>query len=88
MYDVEKGKKCYQPASGNEELQKLFREYGADDITFEKDGAVVYSLLEIQEDDVLKVNFAASAKEDVTVKGSYLYRLSTQKINSLQYSRE
>lgn len=88
LYDVEKGKKCYQPASGNEELQKLFREYGADDITFEKDGAVVYSLLEIQEDDVLKVNFAASAKDDVTVKGSYLYRLSTQKINSLQYSRE
>lgn len=88
LYDVEKGKKCYQPASGNEELQKIFQKYGADDIAFEKDGAVVYSLLEIQEDDVLKVNFAASAKDDVTVKGSYLYRLSTQKINSLQYSRE
>ena len=49
-------------AEGNEALQKVFKEYGADDIKFEKNGAVVYSLMEITGDDVLKVNFAASAK--------------------------
>ena len=88
LYDVKKQKLCYQPAEGNEALQKVFKEYGADDIKFEKNGAVVYSLMEITGDDVLKVNFAASAKDEISVKGTYQYRLSTGNVTSLQYSRE
>lgn len=88
LYDVKKQKLCYRPAEGNEALQKVFEEYGADDIKFEKNGAVVYSLMEITGDDVLKVNFAASAKDDISVKGTYQYRLSTGNVTSLQYSRE
>ena len=88
LYDVKKQRLCYQPAEGNEVLQKIFKEYGADDIQFEKNGAVVYSLLEITGDDILKVNFAASAKDDISVKGTYQYRLSTGNVTSLQYSRE
>lgn len=88
LYDVKKQKLCYRPAEGNEALQKVFKEYGADDIKFEKNGAVVYSLMEITGDDVLKVNFAASAKDDISVKGTYQYRLSTGNVTSLQYSRE
>ncbi|WP_455056518.1 M56 family metallopeptidase [Jutongia sp.] len=88
LYDVKKQRLCYQPAEGNEALQKVFKEYGADDIQFEKNGAVVYSLMEITGDDVLKVNFAASAKDDISVKGTYQYHLPTGNVTSLQYSRE
>ena len=80
---MKKQKLCYRPAEGNEALQKVFKEYGADDIKFEKNGAVVYSLMEITGDDVLKVNF-----DDISVKGTYQYRLSTGNVTSLQYSRE
>ena len=89
LYDIKEQRLCYRPQNGNEALQKIFRKYGAsDDITFEKNGAVVYSLMEIDDNDTLKVNFAASAKDDVAVKGTYLYSLSSGEETSLQYSRE
>lgn len=89
LYDIENGRLCYRPQSGNEALQNIFKKYGASkDVSFEKDGAVVYSLMEIDQDDVLKINFAASAKDDVAVKGTYRYSLSSGEETSLQYSRE
>lgn len=89
LYDVKDGRMCYRPQNGNEALQKIFKKYGAsDDITFEKNGAVVYSLMEIDDNDTLKINFAASAKDDVAVKGTYLYSLSSGEETSLQYSCE
>lgn len=89
LYDIKEQRLCYRPQNGNEALQKIFQKYGAsDDITFEKNGAVVYSLMEIDDNDKLKVNFAASAKDDVAVKGTYLYSLSSGEETSLQYSRE
>ena len=89
LYDVKNGRLCYRPQNGNEALQKIFKKYGAsDDITFEKNGAVVYSLMEMDDNETLKINFAASAKDDVAVKGTYVYNLSSGEETSLQYSRE
>ena len=89
LYDVKDATMCYRPQNGNEALQKIFQKYGAsDDITLEKNGAVVYSLMEIADNDTLKINFAASAEDNVAVKGTYLYSLSSGEVTSLQYSRE
>ena len=89
LYDVKDATMCYRPQNGNEALQKIFQKYGAsDDITLKKNGAVVYSLMEIVDNDTLKINFAASAEDNVAVKGTYLYSLSSGEVTSLQYSRE
>jgi beta-lactamase regulating signal transducer with metallopeptidase domain len=88
LFDVEETKICYRQEDGNQGLQKLFRKYGEDEIAFDDNGAVVYSLMEISGEDTLKINFAASAKDDVTLRGSYLYSMSNEKADSLQYTRE
>jgi hypothetical protein len=87
LFDVEETKICYRQEDGNSGLQKLFNKYGEDEITFADDGAVVYSLMEISGEDTLKINFAASAENEITVRGSYLYSMSTEKATSLQYTR-
>lgn len=88
LYDVKTAKLFYRQEDGNQGLQKLFQQYGEDEIRFADDGAVIYSLMEISGEDTLKINFAASAEAEVTVRGTYLYRLSKEKAYSLQYTRE
>lgn len=87
LFDVENTKIYYRQEDGNQVLQKLFQKYGDDEIEFDDNGAVVYSLMEISGEDSLKINFAASAKNDITLRGTYLYSISKQKADSLQYTR-
>jgi predicted HAD superfamily phosphohydrolase YqeG len=87
LFDVENTKIYYRQEDGNQVLQKLFQKYGDDEIEFDDNGAVVYSLMEISGEDSLKINFAASAKKDITLRGTYLYSISKQKADSLQYTR-
>ena len=88
LYDVQAKEKLYQQEDGNQTLQRLFEKYNGDEITFDDDGAVIYSLMEISGGDTLKINFAAYAKGEVRVKGSYLYRLSTGQATQLQFTQE
>lgn len=88
LYDINSASLCHRQEDGNSELQKLFKKYGDKEIQFGDDGTVVYSLMEITEEDTLKINFAASAQGGVTVRGTYLYDMSDKRANSLQYTRE
>lgn len=88
LYDINNAVLCYRQEDGNSELQKLFKKYGDKEIQFSDDGTVVYSLMEIAGGDILKINFAASAQEGITVRGTYLYDMSAKRANSLQYTRE
>lgn len=49
---------------------------------------MVYSLMEMMDEDILKISFAANADGGVTVKGSYVCRVSTGKVSDLQYTQE
>ena len=88
LFDLKQGRLCYKPKDGNKILIDLFKKYGADDVTFDKDGEAVYSLMEIEGDNQLKINFAANARNDITVKGTFQYNMSQGIETSLQYSKE
>lgn len=87
LYDMDSRKACYQQEDGNRVLQEIFEKYNGKDITFDKDDAVVYRLMEISGDDTLKVTFAADTREGVTVQGTFLYKLSTKELSGLQFSQ-
>ncbi len=87
VYDLERGRICYRQGDGNEPLRKVFKKYNGGEITFEENGAVVYSLMDITGDDTLKVNFAANADGGVTVQGTFLYKMSAKETSGLQFSR-
>lgn len=88
IYDVKQKKEFYRQEDGNKILGKVFQKYNGKEITFEEGGMVVYSLMEMMDEDILKISFAANADGGVTVKGSYVCRVSTGKVSDLQYTQE
>lgn len=88
IYDVEKRKMYYQQRDGNEVLKKVLEGFNETDIAFAEDGMAVYSMMEIQDNNVLKIGFAANTEGDMAVRGSYLHNVSTGRNSDLQFSQE
>lgn len=86
LYDTKTKNVCYRHEDGTETLRAIFEQYRESDITFEEGGAVIYELEE-KNDNVLKINFAVEADNDLTLKGSYHYNIVKKEASDLSYSR-
>lgn len=85
VYDVVKKSVYYRHEDGTKQLADVFKQYG-EDITFEENGTVIYSLT-AKEGDVLRINFAANADKGITVNGNYDYDVVKQTTSNLAFNR-
>jgi hypothetical protein len=76
----------YRHEDGATELAAVFQQYQESEVTFEEGGAVIYDLAE-KKDDILTINFAANADNNITVKGSYEYDVAKKTASNLSFSR-
>ncbi len=88
VYDTKSRETLYQQEDGSQVLGDTFRQYNGKEISFDEGGVVVYSLMEMADDDTLSVSFAAEADGGLTVKGSYQYVISTGRTKNLEYSQD
>jgi hypothetical protein len=86
LYDTKRKKVYYQHEDGTSQLAAVFAQYQEGEITFEENGAVVYSLAE-KAGDVLTINFAAEADGGVAIKGSYDYDVVKRTASNLSFNR-
>lgn len=86
IYDTKQKTVYYQHEDGTEQLAAVFKQYREEDISFEENDAVIYSLAE-KSGDTLKINFAAQADNAVTVKGSYCYDVVKRQLSNLTFNR-
>lgn len=88
VFDTKLKEIYYKQEDGNSALSSVFDCYNGNqnDIAFNKDDLVVYTLQE-KENDVLKIGFAANAKDNVVVKGSYKYDVEKKNQYDFNYSQ-
>lgn len=88
VFDTKLKEIYYKQEDGNSALSSVFDRYNGNqnDIAFNKDDLVVYTLQE-KENDVLKIGFAANAKDNVVVKGSYKYDVEKKNQYDFNYSQ-
>lgn len=88
VFDTKLKEIYYKQEDGNSALSSVFDRYNGNqnDIAFNKDDLVVYTLQE-KENDVLKIGFAANAKDNVVVKGSYKYDIEKKNQYDFNYSQ-
>ena len=88
VFDTKLKEIYYKQEDGNCALSSVFDRYNGNqnDIAFNKDDLVVYTLQE-KENDVLKIGFAANAKDNVVVKGSYKYDVEKKNQYDFNYSQ-
>ena len=88
VFDTKLKEIYYKQEDGNSALSSVFDRYNGNqnDIAFNKDDLVVYTLQE-KENDVLKIGFAANAKDNVVVKGSYTYDVEKKNQYDFNYSQ-
>lgn len=88
VFDTKLKEIYYKQEDGNSALSSVFDRYNGNqnDIAFNKDDLVVYALQE-KENDVLKIGFAANAKDNVVVKGSYKYDVEKKNQYDFNYSQ-
>lgn len=88
VFDTKLKEIYYKQEDGNSALSSVFDRYNGNqnDIVFNKDDLVVYTLQE-KENDVLKIGFAANAKDNVVVKGSYKYDVEKKNQYDFNYSQ-
>lgn len=88
VFDTKLKEIYYKQEDGNRALSSVFDRYNGNqnDIAFNKDDLVVYTLQE-KENDVLKIGFAANAKDNVVVKGSYKYDVEKKNQYDFNYSQ-
>lgn len=88
VFDTKLKEIYYKQEDGNSALSSVFDRYNGNqnDIAFNKDDLVVYTLQE-KEKDVLKIGFAANAKDNVVVKGSYKYDVEKKNQYDFNYSQ-
>lgn len=87
IFDTKLKSVYYRQEDGNSMLDKVFKRYNGDSISFNENDIVVYKLQE-KDKDILKIGFAANAKDNVTVKGSYKYDVENENQYEFSYSRE
>ena len=88
VFDTKLKEIYYKQEDGNSALSSVFDRYNGNqnDIAFNKDDLVVYTLQE-KENDVLKIGFAANAKDNVVVKVSYKYDIEKKNQYDFNYSQ-
>lgn len=88
VFDTKLKEIYYKQEDGNSALSSVFDRYNGNqnDIAFNKDDLVVYTLQE-KENDVLKIGFAANARDNVVVKGSYKYDVEKKNQYDFNYSQ-
>lgn len=88
VFDTKLKEIYYKQEDGNSALSSVFDRYNGNqnDIAFNNDDLVVYTLQE-KENDVLKIGFAANAKDNVVVKGSYKYDVEKKNQYDFNYSQ-
>lgn len=88
VFDTKLKDVYYKQEDGNSVLTSVFDRYNGNqnDIAFNKDDLVVYTLQE-KENDVLKIGFAANAKDNIVVKGSYKYDVEKKNQYDFNYSQ-
>ena len=88
VFDTKLKEIYYKQEDGNSALSSVFDRYNGNqnDIAFNKDDLVVYTLQE-KENDVLKIGFAANAKDNGVVKGSYKYDVEKKNQYDFNYSQ-
>lgn len=88
ILDTQQKNIYYKQGDGNSVVVSLFNRYNGDsgNISFSKDDIVVYTLQE-KDKDILKIGFAANAKNNVTVKGSYKYDIENHNEYDFIYSQ-
>lgn len=88
VFDTKLKEIYYKQEDGNSALSSVFDRYNGNqnDIAFNKDDLVVYTLQE-KENDVLKIGFAANANDNVVVKGSYKYDVEKKNQYDFNYSQ-
>lgn len=88
VFDTKLKEIYYKQEDGNSALSSVFDRYNGNqnDIAFNKDDLVVYTLQE-KENNVLKIGFAANAKDNVVVKGSYKYDVEKKNQYDFNYSQ-
>lgn len=86
IFDTKLKDVYYKQEDGNSILSKVFERYNGDSIKFGKKDIVVYTLQE-KDKDILKIGFAANAKNNVTVKGSYKYDVENENPYEFSYSQ-
>lgn len=88
VFDTKLKEIYYKQEDGNSALSSVFDRYNGNqnDIAFNKDDLVVYTLQE-KENDVLKIGFAANAKDNMVVKGSYKYDVEKKNQYDFNYSQ-
>lgn len=86
LYDLQRKTIAYRHEDGTQCLSDIFKQYKENDITFEEQGAVIYSLAE-KNGDVLTISFAAEADKGITIKGSYDYDILKKTASNLTFSR-
>ncbi len=85
VYDVARKSVYYKHEDGTKQLADVFKQYG-EDITFQENGTVIYSLT-VKEGDVLRINFAANADNGITVNGNYDYDVVKHTTSNLAFNR-
>ncbi|HBI63336.1 MAG TPA: hypothetical protein DDY31_19350, partial [Lachnospiraceae bacterium] len=75
----------YKHEDGTKQLADVFKQYG-EDITFEENGTVIYSLA-VKKGDILRISFAANADKGITVNGSYEYDVLKRTASNLSFNR-
>lgn len=86
IYDVKEEKIYYEHEDGNGILGTVFSRYNGNDVEFDENGLVVYTLME-KDEDKLKIGFAADTKSGITVNGNYFYDVETENISDLSYAQ-
>ncbi len=86
IFDTKLKNIYYKQEDGNNVLSKVFKRYNGDSISFDENDIVVYTLQE-KDKDILKIGFAANAKNNVTVKGSYKYDVENENQYEFSYSQ-
>lgn len=86
IFDTKLKSVYYKQEDGNSVLSKVFKQYNGDSISFDENDIVVYTLQE-KDKDILKIGFAANAKNNVTVKGSYKYDVESENQYEFSYSQ-
>ena len=85
IYDIAKKSVYYKHEDGTKQLADVFKQYG-EDITFQENGTVIYSLV-VKEGDILRISFAANADKGITVNGSYEYDVVKRTASNLSFNR-
>lgn len=86
IYDLDKQTEYYANEDGNEVITSIFKNYNNTGVEFHEDSPVIYKLMD-KDGDNLKIGFAISTKDDISINGEYIYNTISKNITGFSYSQ-